>query len=120
MKRILLALFVITLGVVACTDRDDELTTANIRIKNNSSIAFNLVEVIADSLFYENIAADGFSEYIEYEEAFEAIPFSIEADSANYNFSPAQQALEPLPIGLYTYEVTIDESGEVVLQFTVD
>ncbi|WP_350287794.1 hypothetical protein [uncultured Croceitalea sp.] len=120
MKRVLLALFIITLGLVACTDRDDELTTANIRIKNNSAIAFNLVEVITDSLFYENIAADGFSEYIEYEEAFEAMPFTIEADSANYNFTPAQQGLEPLPVGLYTYEVTIDEAGEVVLSFKVD
>ena len=119
-EELFLLVIAILLVLLACTDRDDELTTANIRIKNNSNLNFNLVEIVADSLFYENVVAGGFSAYLEFEEAFEAMPFTIETDSASLNFVPQQLSLEPLPIGLYTYEVNIDEAGEIVLNFKID
>ncbi|MDT0608387.1 hypothetical protein [Croceitalea rosinachiae] len=120
MKKIVLALCLVTILVFACTDRDDELTLASIRIFNNSNLNFNLVEVIADSLFYENVPADGFSEYLSYDEAFEAMPFSISTDSADFNFTPDELELDLLPIGLYTYEITISDEGEIVLNFKID
>ncbi|GMN05682.1 hypothetical protein MTsPCn5_10710 [Croceitalea sp. MTPC5] len=116
----MLSLAFIFAAVWACTDRDDDLTTANIRIKNNSNLNLNLVEVIADSLFYENVDVDGFSEYLEYEEAFQAMPFRVETDSANFDFTPEQQDLDPLPIGLYTYEISINEEGAIELDFKID
>jgi len=120
MKKIFLLLSIATLLVFACTDRDDELTSANIRIKNNSNLNFSLVEVIVDSLFYENVPAEGFSEYLSYDEAFEAMPFTIVTDSMDFNFTPSELQHNPLPIGLYTYEVSISEEGEIALKFNVD
>lgn len=120
MKKLFFPFLAVVIILVSCDDRDDNLTSPNIRIANNTNIEFNLVEVIADSLFYENVVSDGFSEYLEYQEAFEAMPFRIETDSADFNFTPEDLQFDPLPIGLYTYEINISEEGEIVLNFKID
>lgn len=119
MKKIF-SLIAVVIIFLSCDDRDDNLTSPNIRIANKTNIEFNLVEVIADSLFYENVVADGFSSYLAYDEAFEAMPFTIEADSADFSFIPDNLDFDPLPIGLYTYEISITEEGEIELIFKVD
>lgn len=118
-KLIALGIFV-TVVFLSCEDRDDNLTTPNIRINNKTNITFNLLEFIPDSLFYENLTADGFSEYLEFETAFEAMPFTVETDSANFTYTPPEISFDPLPIGLYTYEVNINAEGEVELLFRID
>ncbi|NNC35049.1 MAG: hypothetical protein HKO09_09240 [Croceitalea sp.] len=120
MKKFLVILSAIGILVAACTDLDDDLTTANIRLKNNAGISFNLVEFIPDSLFYENVPSDGFSNYLEFEEAFEAMPFTIETDSMTFNYTPEETEMEALPIGLYTYEINITDEGEVLVNFKID
>ncbi len=120
MKKVLLIMVIAAILCFACTDRDDNLGNANIRIRNTTNLQFNLVEVIADSLFYENVPSDGFSNYLPYETAFREMPFTIEADSATFAFTPTMQDLEPLPIGLYTYEISISNEGEIILTFQVD
>ena len=120
MKNVLLILIVVATLCFACTDRDDNLANANIRIRITTRVPFELVEIIADSLFYENVPSDGFSNYLPFETAFREMPFTIEADSATFAFTPTAQDLEPLPIGLYTYEIAISSEGEVVLTFRVD
>ena len=120
MNRILLSFLIVAIIAFGCEDRDDNLTSANIRIQNKSNLNFNLVEVIADSLFYENVSADGFSDYLEFDEAFEAMPFTIQTDSADFSFTPEPMQFDPLPTGLYTYEITLSEEGEIVLNFKVD
>lgn len=120
MKKVLLILTIVAALCFACTDRDDNLTNANIRIRNTTNLQFNLVEVIADSLFYENVPSDGFSNYLPFENAFSEMPFTIEADSASFSFTPTTTDLDPLPIGLYTYEIEISDEGEVILTFRVD
>jgi len=104
----------------ACTDRDDNLTSPQIRIKNQTESTFLLLEIEPDSLFYENVPPNGFSEYLAFENALEAMPFTIETDSMAFSFTPAIPIFEPLPIGLYTYEVDINEEGEVELVFRID
>ncbi len=120
MKKVILSCIVLTIVFFSCEDRDDNVTTANIRIKNESNVNFNLVEILADSLFYEDVTADSFSEYLEFEEGFEAMPFTIVTDSAEFNFIPEDLQLDPLPIGLYTYEIQINEAGEIELRFKID
>jgi len=120
MKKLLFSCIVAIVICFSCTDRDDEITTANIRVKNETSVEFNLVEVIADSIFYENVMANGFSSYLPYEQAFSQMPFRIETDSVSFTFTPNDTLQEPLPIGLYTYEVDINEAGEVLLSFKID
>lgn len=120
MKKTILPFLIVVVILISCEDRDDNLTTANIRIENKSNLDFNLVEVIADSLFYENVNADSFSAYLEFEEAFETMPFTIETDSADFSFTPENLAFDPLPVGLYTYEINISEEGEIELNFKVD
>lgn len=119
MKKILLYLAVVLVIVHwSCEDRDDNLVGANIRINNVSALNFNSVQV-GDSIVFENVSADGFSEYKEFEMAFEEDELIIETDSATYNFQPSEP-FEALPIGLYTYELDITEGGGVDFTFKVD
>ncbi len=111
---------VLLLGIFACEDRDDNLDAPNIRIRNTSSLQFVSVGVNNDSVIYENISADEFSDYKAFLTAFEALPLAITTDSATFNFSPPSVELEPLPVGLYTYEINISEEGEVQLNFKID
>ena len=119
MKKILLSVLLTALIAFACTDRDDELLGANIRINNKSGVNFNRVQVRVDTLFFENIPVDGFSEYLEFETAFAADTITIETDSTQFTFTPEITG-DPLPLGLYTYELGFSEAGEVVLNFRVD
>ncbi|GMN11933.1 hypothetical protein MTsPCn9_32350 [Croceitalea sp. MTPC9] len=119
MKKILLSVLLAVLIAFACTDRDDELTGANIRINNKSNINFTNVQVRVDTLVFENIAPDAFSEYLEFETAYAADNIIIETDSTQFSFTP-DSIRSPLPVGLYTYELSFNEEGEVVLNFRVD
>ncbi len=120
MKKVVLALGIMAVVLFACTDRDDELLNANIRIQNSSTFNFDLVEVIADSLFYENVPTDGFSAYIPFETAFRNMPFTIATDSTTLEFTPSMLDTVPLPVGLYTYEVSVNAEGAVELNFKID
>ena len=120
MKKLVYSLAVLAAVLFSCQDRDDELPAANIRINNLTNSTFNLLEIVPDSPFYEAVPADAFSEYLPFDTAFEAMRFTIETDSANFTYTPPDQVFDPLPIGLYTYQVSIDTDGEVVLTFRID
>lgn len=113
---IALILFV---GIVACDDRDDNLTGPNIRIQNLSTQNFSRVEIRVDTLFFENVSSDGFSDYMEFDVAYQQDTLRIEADSTVINFVP-DSISNPLPIGLYTYQLDIDEEGELIFNFKID
>lgn len=119
MKKILLVFTLVLMAALwACEDRDDNLRGANIRINNQSSLNFNSVQV-GDSIVYENIDAEGFSEYLEFDMAFEEDVLLIETDSTQFNYQPTD-TFDPLPTGLYTYELNITEEGELEFTFKVD
>lgn len=121
MKTWLSPLFTIIFVIVvsSCDDRDDNLTGPNIRIQNLSSQNFSRVEIRVDTLFYENISSDGFSDYLEFEVAYQQDTLRIEADSTIINFVP-DSISSPLPIGLYTYQLDIDDEGELIFNFKID
>jgi len=107
------------IAILSCDDRDDNLTGPNIRIQNLSDQNFSRVEVRVDTLFYENVTSNGFSDYLEFDVAYQQDTLRIEADSTMFNFVP-DSITDPLPIGLYTYQLSIDEEGELELTFKID
>ena len=111
-------LLVVTLG---CSDLDDDLTAINIRVRNVSDLTYDLVQVGDMEKIHENVGADTFTEYLEYEEAYPYAYIRIESGTETYVLQPIDFVGEtPLPIGLYTYELDVNEEGEVLLNFVID
>ncbi len=121
MKTLVPAFALLVLGILlsSCSDRDDNLTSPNIRIQNLSNQNFVSVVVRTDTLVFENVNADSFSEYLAFEVAYEQDTLRIEADSTSLVFIP-DTITSPLPIGLYTYQLNIDEEGELLFNFKID
>jgi hypothetical protein len=120
MKRVIF-LTILALGILlSCTDRDDNVTMVNIRIQNNTAQFFNEVRVSQRDTVYENIAAGDFSEYLEYETAYQTAALTILTDSMSLNYFPTGVPSDSLPIGFYTYEITLDEENQVGLTFRID
>ncbi len=118
-KYFIFALFLV--ATIGCTDRDDNLVAVNIRVHNVSEITFDLVQVGDIEQLHENVAPDSFTEYLEYEEAYRYAYIQIESGTETYVLQPIDFVGEtPLPIGLYTYELDVNEEGEVLLNFVVD
>ncbi len=121
MKRMLIFWLIVGLGTSACTDRDDELSAVNIRIKNTSTVVFDEVLVGDETHVYADLNSDSFSEYLEYETAYQYAYIQITSGEEVYVLQPIDFVGEtPLPIGLYTYELDITEEGEVILEFSID
>ncbi|MCK0191322.1 hypothetical protein [Arenibacter sp. F20364] len=120
MKRFAFLFLIVTL-FIGCSDRDDDLEGANIRIKNESSLTFDTVQVGSEETVHENIGPDGYSGYLEYETAYSYAYINIEVGGENYVFQPIDFVGEtPLENGFYTYGLSISEEGDVILNFVVD
>jgi hypothetical protein len=120
MKRFFVLIILGAVATVACTDRDDDVSTVNIRIQNSSASVFQEVRVVGKDTVYENITAGSYSAYLEYDEAFQAMALSVVADSVTFNYFPEIEFTDPLPIGFYTYELFLDESNQLNLNFKLD
>jgi hypothetical protein len=120
MKRYFVLIIVAIITTVACTDRDDDVTTVNIRIQNSTNILFQEVRVAGADTIYEDVAAGDFSNYLEYGEAFEEMSLTVMADSASFSYTPETTFTDSLPIGFYTYELSLDEANQLDLKFKID
>ena len=121
MKRPILALLMIILLSLGCTDRDDELDTIQIRVKNNNDFVYQRVTVGGAENVYENIGPGDYSEYLIYDEAYRYASINIEGNGQTYTLQPIDFVGEtPLGIGFYTYELTANESGMVDLDFIIE
>lgn len=120
MKRGLLLCILGLVILFSCTDRDDNVDMVNIRIQNSTEQFFSEVRVAQRDTVYENIAAGDFSEYLEYETAFQTATLTILTDSTSLNYFPAGVPSDTLPIGFYTYEISLDEENRVALTFRID
>jgi hypothetical protein len=116
---VLLAFLVFTLS---CSDRDDNVDTVNIRIKNDSSVNFDEVQVGTNEELYINIAPGEYSNYLVYEMAYKYAFVEIKSGEDSYvSLQPIDFVGEQeLPIGFYTYKLSVNEEGEVALEFAVD
>ncbi|MFD0798128.1 hypothetical protein ACFQZJ_11710 [Maribacter chungangensis] len=118
-KYFILAFFAV--GVLAaCTDRDDDVTTVNIRIQNSTDSFFQEVRIAGKDTVYENIAAGEFSEYLEYNQAFPDMSLTVVADSTTFEYGSMTQLEDALPIGFYTYELTLQNNDQLDLNFKID
>ena len=120
MKRVFFLIVLCTGMLLSCTDRDDNLDTVNIRIQNSTEKYFNEVRVAKRDTVYENIAAGDFSPYLEYETAYRTSSLTILTDSTSLNYFPTDISLDSLPIGFYTYEITLNGENKVELTFKID
>lgn len=121
MKPFLFLLLTLGLIIVSCTDRDDEVDAVNIRIRNLSGFAFDEVQVGAQDSVYTNVPPDSYSDYLEYETAYSYASVSIQAGEETYVLQPIDYVGESeLPIGFYTYELNVNEEGDVSLNFVAD
>jgi len=120
MKR-LAFLVLIAVFFVGCSDRDDNIDGVNIRIKNDSSVTFDVVQVGSEDMLHENIRPDEYSGYLEYETAYEYAYVHIKVGEETYVLQPIDFVGEtPLENGFYTYKLNISEDGNVALIFVVD
>ncbi|MEZ4970058.1 MAG: hypothetical protein R2814_10450 [Flavobacteriaceae bacterium] len=120
MKRFAL-FFLIATVFIGCSDRDDDLEGVNIRIKNESNVTFDTVQVGSDEMIHESIDPDEYSDYLEYETAYSYSYINIMVGGENYVLQPMDFVGEtPLEFGFYTYALSISEEGNVILDFVVD
>ena len=120
MKTVYLLSVIIVVLLFSCTDRDDEVNLVNIRIHNNTELFFSEVRIADKDTVYENIAADEVSTYMEFETAFANPAIAILTDSTSLNYFPTDVLSDSLPIGFYTYEISLDEDNQVDLTFRID
>ncbi|MGB5645754.1 hypothetical protein [Muriicola sp.] len=121
MKRLIILCMSLGLMTMACSDRDDDITSINIRINNKSSLVFDEVLVGDEDHIYEALDPDTYSEYKEFETAYSYAYIRITSGEEVYVLQPIDFVGEEiLPIGLYTYELDIDTEGQVTLEFSID
>ncbi|NAS11781.1 hypothetical protein [Poritiphilus flavus] len=121
MKRFCIVLVALFTATISCTDRDDDVTTINIRIKNDSNLLFEEVTVGDSEEVHMNVASGDYSEYFEYETAYQYAFIRIIAGGQTFTLQPIDfVGEEVLPVGFYTYELNISTDDEVLLNFVVD
>lgn len=118
MRKTAVLLLTILLFSVGCTDRDDNVSEINIRIKNTSNLNFDTVQVGDENHSHTDVAPDSFSEYLEYETAYRYAYIQIQSGTESYVLQPIDFVGEtPLTLGFYTYELDVTEAGDVSLKF---
>ncbi len=121
MKKLTILFLAIGFVFISCTDRDDEVSVVNLRIKNVSEVFFEEVQVGEATEKHMNIAPDEFSEYFEYTTAYTYGYIEIKSGEEIFVLQPIDYFGEtPLPPGFYTYELDINPEGEVILEFRID
>jgi len=121
MKKQLYMILALLIFSVGCTDRDDNVSLVNIRIKNNNNFTYDMVQVGGETQLHENIGADSFSDYLEYEEAYRYAFVEIDTAGTKYTLQPIDFVGEtPLSPGFYTYELELGASGNITLDFKND
>jgi len=117
MTKYLSIILVLIFFSSGCIDRDDNLSSANIRIKNNNSFMYDLVQVGNDTLLHENVGAGDYSEYFEYEDVYPSTFVQVDTAGTKYNFEPIDSLnTNPLSPGFYTYELELDAEGVIQLK----
>ena len=118
-KLLVLALMAMTF-TVGCTDRDDQIGV-NIRIKNTNAYTYDSVQVGDEDKIHSDVEAGAYSLYLPYETAYTYAYIEIDANGETYVLQPIDFVGEtPLNIGFYTYELSVDNEGNVSLNFVED
>lgn len=110
------------LFLTGCTDRDDDLSGGVfIRIKNESDLIFDQVQVGAADKLHHNIPPGAFSDYLEYGEVYSYAYINITVGDENFDFQPTDYVGEDLlEQGFYTYVLNVSEEETLRFNFIVD
>lgn len=115
---LILALLLCSAG---CTDRDDNVSFVNIRVKNNNNFTYDTVQVGGETQLHENVAAGSYSDYLEYEQAYRYAYVEIDTAGTKYTLQPIDFVGEtPLSPGFYTYGLELEADGTITLEFNPD
>ncbi len=127
MKRLLpftlvLALIIGLTLVGACEeDRDDSLTAPQIRVQNKDTLLFSTVSLGDDFVEFMEVDAGGYSNYVPAAEMPFFSTIEVEALGETYTLEAALDGYPAtLPLGFYTYALSINSEGELVLDFIID
>ncbi len=122
MKKVFALSFLVLFFTLSCTDRDDEVGQANIRIKNTSNVTYNSVQVGSSENVHSNVSAGDYSDYIAYETAYRYAYIKIDIATESYVLQPIDFVGETLlGPGFYTYELNyLEGTGQASLNFVVD
>lgn len=104
MKLIVSLLLCISIVVISCTDRDDNLEGVQIRVQNATSTSFN--EVLVDTLLFGDLQPDDLTFYQRYDSL--VLPQSVQvfADSLNMTIElDSLVELDSTQLFLFTYRI---------------
>ncbi|MBU2902924.1 hypothetical protein [Maribacter dokdonensis] len=113
----------IIIVVTSCSREDDsgivENTIVNIRLFNESS--FNFENIKVSGVDFENLNSGEYSDYKEFELAYRYAYTELTADEDPYRLQPYDFVGEtPLTSGNYTYNLNLDNNGNILLELIED
>ena len=114
---------VAALMVLACDSPFGPSGDVNVRVANNSSFAFERVEVVfpENEVDYGSVSAHGVSEYTPVETAYRYAYIEVEIDGEVLKIQPIDYVGEtPLGPGFYTYLLNVTVEGHLTLEFRED
>lgn len=115
---IFLVLIIFSIG---CTDRDDNVSVVNLRVKNNNNFTYDTVVVGEETQLHENVAAGSYSDYLQYEQAYRYAFVEIDTAGTKFTLQPIDFVGEtPLSPGFYTYDLELEANGNIRLEFSPD
>ena len=95
----------------------------NVRVANNSSFAFQRVEIVfpEDQVDYGTVEAHGISEYAPVKTAYRYAYIEVQIGGEVLRIQPIDYVGEtPLGPGFYTYQLNVTVEGHLTLEFRED
>lgn len=114
---------VAALLVLACDSPFGPSGDVHVRVANNSSFAFDRVEVVfpENEVDYGSVSAHSVSEYTPVKTAYRYAYIEVEIDGEVLKIQPIDYVGEtPLVSGFYTYQLNVTVEGHLTLEFRED
>ena len=115
--------FLVLLGVLACSDSTAPTDGVHVRVANESSFAFDAVDVVfpADSVDYGAVPSHGVSHYEQVSTAYRYAMIIVRVAGEEMRIQPFDYVGEtPLRAGRYTYALNLSVEGQLLLQLRND
>ena len=112
-----------TLSLLGCSSPFESFGDIRIRVANNSSFAFDRVEVVfpEDAIDYGSIRAGDVSQYANVSAAYRYAYIEVEIDGEELKIQPIDYVGEtPLEAGRYTYALNVTIEGYLTLELRED
>lgn len=111
---------ILAAAIAACTSPFGPSGDVQVRVANNSSFAFERVEVVfpENEVDYGSVSAHGVSEYVPVETAYRYAYIEVEVGGEVLTIQPIDYVGEkPIGPGRYTYLLNVTVEGHLTLEF---